>query len=297
MIKLPESDPCTVTPPSLRIRYVLQGQTFNNSLGCNWRTPKHSRLVWALCSNDWPETSSGELWFLLEQAPFFPSGSGFELNLHPNPFTHIQMLLIAQLYFNWALERWLGEGRKSNNQFAFSERRSSRWSANEQFDDPLIGISFVHGRQHRVPLECECLRGSGRRVSRDNDAHQSKANSKLPHQSANDPFRCQFKCIMHYEIITCNAQHAQEQVFYAVRYRLAIDCTCGRSWTSAVLLSLFTKQTSSEHGWTWVDIMLIYWIACKPKQCFGFFLSYVIVWFTLPVLFISSLLMGRHVDN
>lgn len=55
----------------------------------------------------------------------------------------------------------MGEGRKNNNQFAFFKDRSGRWSANEQFYDPLIGISFARGHHHKVVLEFAWLHQKG----------------------------------------------------------------------------------------------------------------------------------------
>lgn len=63
------------------------------------------------------------------------------------------------------------EGRKNNSQFAFFKGCFGRWSANEQFYDPLIGISFVHGHHHKVALEFARFHGTIRRVNRDNGVH------------------------------------------------------------------------------------------------------------------------------
>ena len=58
------------------------------------------------------------IFFLLEQA--LSCGSGSELNLHPNPVTHTQMLLIAQLHFKYHLKGDWERGEKTTTNLHFS---------------------------------------------------------------------------------------------------------------------------------------------------------------------------------
>lgn len=99
-------------------------QMSNNLIGFFWGTSEYIHLNWASVEINSQNHGTKSYLFILfifftpEQALF--CGSGFELNLHPKPVTHTQMLLIAYLHFKQHLKGYWGRGEKTTTNLHFS---------------------------------------------------------------------------------------------------------------------------------------------------------------------------------